>query len=1048
MLHHFIEFVLKQRMLILLFGFLSLIFGIISWQNLSTDAFPDVTNVQVMILTQSPGLAPLEVERLVTSRIELKMKGLPQVSQVRSLSKAGLSQVVIIFDDDVDIYFARQIILERILQAKEELPEGLEPEMGPISTGLGEIYQYVVKPGFYCLEHPDNWYEEETTCARCLKPLQKIEYSLRDLRTIQDWIIAPQLRKLRGVNEVNSFGGFVKEYHILPDPNLLIKYKVSLEEVLEAVEKNNSNRGGNYLVRGGEQLYIVGKGLFQKIDDIKKIVLKSEDGTPVYLHEIADVIIGDSPRQGAVTQDGKGEVVAGMVVMLRGANSRQVVNLVKQEIPKIQAMLPPGVRIIPFYDRTMLIQNCFRTVTSALIQGVLFVILILFILLWDFRVALTVTLSLPITASITFIAMRWAGLTADMMSLGGLAIALGAVVDASIVVADNVVRHYTEKSTPQDNRMEVSYRAISEVAMPIIFAILIIVIVFVPLFTLESLEKKMFQPLALTICFAMAASLVVSLTVIAAVASIVTKQNQRKNIVEDWLLRIYQPILNKLLNRPRIAYIIVPILIVAMILPFPFLGTEFMPPLDEGAIAVNMVRLSSASLDFSKEQSTYLEKILLEKFSEIETIVSKSGRAEIAEDPMGPEQTDIIFTLKPYHLWKSKRTKEQLTEEIRLEMLKIPGIKPAFSQPIALRVNELISGVKSDIAIKIFGDDLETLKNISEQVSNVLNKVHGAMDIKIEQISGFSQIEIEVNREEMGRHKINGDEIGLIIEAAIGGKTVTKFLEGEQTFSVVVRYPEIYRRNKESIENILVHSPLGYSVPLGKITNINEIEVPAQISREDGQRRLLVECNILGRDMGGFIKEVQELLEPVEKSLPTGYHLVWGGQFENQRRAMSKLSIAVPLAIFIIALILYSEYRSLKSTIMVLFNLPFAVLGGLWMLWLFNINISVSAIIGFIALLGMAIEDGTVLVSFFQELRSQGMTLRQSILEGTRLRLRPILCTSLTTLLGLFPMLYASGPGAEIQRPLAIVIIGGLFSALLLVLFLFPLLYFLLHQEK
>ncbi len=1045
---HFIEFVLKQKLMILIFGFLVLVMGILTWQTMPIDAFPDVTNIQVMVLTQATGLAPLEVERQITLPIEIEMKGLPRVQKVRSLSKAGLSQVVVIFDDDVDIYFARQLVLERLLKAKEKLPSGVEPEMGPISTGLGEIYQYVVKAGYYCVQHKECWSENPSACHQCGKSMSKADYSLTDLRTIQDWIIAPQLRKLRGISEVNSFGGFVKEYHVLPDPNLLLKYHVTLSEVIEALETNNANSGGNYLVRSDEQLYIVSKGLFHKLDDIKKIVLKSEDGTPVYLREVAEVKLGEATRQGAVTKDGQGEVVVGMVVMLRGANSKEVVSDVKNAILQIQNMLPLGTRIVPFYDRTSLIQNCISTVSSALVQGNIFVILVLFLLLWDIRVALTVTLSLPLTASLTFILMKMAGLTADMMSLGGLAIALGAVVDASIVVTENIVRHYTEKSFPGENRFQIAYRAVCEVVKPIIFAILIVIVVFLPLFTMESLEKKMFEPLALTMCFAMAASLVVALTVVTVVAALVARRGTVTNAVETFLLKIYQSILKKFLAHPGWAWIIMGILLFGLVIPFPFLGTEFMPPLDEGSIAVNIVRLPSSALGFSKEQCLFLEQQLLQKFPEIDTIVSKSGRAEIAEDPMGPEQSDMFIMLTPYDTWTSGKDKETLIEEIREEMLKVPGLKPAFSQPIALRVNELISGIKSDVAIKIFGEDLEKMKAIAEKISPIMAKVKGATDIKIEQVSGFSQIEIEIDREEIARHKINVNLVNLMVEAAIGGKIVTYLLEAERRFAVLVRFPDEYRKNVDSLGAILVNSPLGYSVPLNKIAKINEVDVPAQISRESGERRLTVECNIRGRDMGSFIAELKQNLRQIEKEVPVGYSLVWGGQFENQQRAMKKLAIAIPLAIVIIILMLYSTFQSLKNTVMVLLNLPFAVVGGLWVVFIFRINISVSAIIGFIALLGMAVENGIVMVSFFQELRAAGKSTYEAVWEGSRLRMRPILGTSLTTLLGLFPMLYAFGPGAEIQRPLAIVIMGGLFSALLLVLFLFPVLYLTFNKDK
>lgn len=1048
MLSYLTKFVLEQKVLVFFLGGIVFIFGIAAWQSMPIDAFPDVTNVQVMILTEASGLAPLEIERQITFPIEVEMRGLPRVREVRSLSRAGLSQVVIVFDDGVDIYFARQLVLEKLLQAKDRLPQGIEPELGPVSTGLGEIYQYVVRAGYYCPQHREVWSAQAGRCPHDNFALAQSDYSLTDLRTLQDWLIVPQLRRLRGVNEVNSFGGFVKQYHVLPQPELLLKYDISLSEVLETLETNNANVGGNYLVRGDEQLYIVSKSALRNSDDIKKLVLNAKNGTPVYLRDVAAVKIGEETRQGAVTQDGEGEVVIGMVVMLRGANSNEVVRRVRAEIPVIQNMLPPGVRINPFYDRTLLIESCVQTVSSAILQGALFVILVLFILLWDIRIALTVTFCLPLTTAITFLAMKLYGLTADMMSLGGLAIALGAVVDASIVVTENIVRHYAEKSSPQESRNEVAYRAVMEVARPIVFAILITVVVFLPLFTLESLEKKMFEPLALTMCFAMAASLVVALTVIAATACTLARRGTTKNVAEAYLLRFYQPLVQKLLHHPRWAWVILAILFVGMLIPLPFLGTEFLPALDEGAIAVNIVRLPSVSLNVSKEQGSYLEKRLRQKFPEIDTIVSKSGRAEIAEDPMGPEQTDMFIMLKPYRQWRSGRNKQELTEAIRTEMLELPGTKPGFSQPIALRVNELISGVKSDVAVKIFGEDLEKLKSIAEKVAPILGSVRGSTDIKIEQVSGLAQLEINLKREEMARHKLNAGIINLFTETAIGGKVVTQLAEGEKRFAVLVRFPEKYRANIPALKRILIPAPGGYQVPLGEITDIQELDVPAQIGRENGERRLLVECNIRGRDMGSFIAEAQTRLTPIAQDLPTGYRLDWGGQFENQERAMKKLTIAVPLSILLIAAMLFYTFGSFKSTLLVLLNLPFAIVGGLWVVLLLGIPLSVPAIIGFIALLGMAVENGTVLVSFFQELRAQGLSVYDAVVEGTRLRMRPILCTSLTTLLGLFPMLYASGAGAEIQRPLAGVIMGGLFTALVLVLLVFPALYLMFHSKE
>ena len=1043
------KFVLQQRLLFVLTALVLLGAGLVAWHRLPIDAFPDVTNVQVMVLTEAPGLAPTEVERQITFPLELEMKGLPHVKQIRSLSKASLSQVVVIFDDDVDIYFARQLVFERLDRAKDMLPPGVEPEMGPISTGLGEIYQYVLKAGYYCPEHTRDWSEQPGPCSQCSRKKIRAQQSLTELRTIQDWVIAPQLRSLRGVNEVNSFGGFRKQYHVIPDPNLLLKYDISLAQVNEALRQNNANVGGNYIIRGGEQLYIVSKGFFTSIEDIQNIVLKTSSGTPIYLRNVAKIQIGGETRQGAVTQDGKGEVVIGMVIMLRGANSKHVVDLVKQEIPKIEKALPPGLKIVPFYDRASLISACVQTVGWALLQGVFLLLLVLFVMLWDMRAAVTVALCLPLTAAMTFMLMQFFGVTANMMSLGGLAIALGVIVDASIVITENIVRHFENKVDSHETRRKMAYAAVLEVARPITFAVLIVVLVMLPLFTLESLEKKMFEPLAITMCFALLSSLVVALTIIPALASLLIRPRQHRNLAETLILKWYLPLLKAALTKRRWAWPILFILITGMLAIVPFLGTEFLPPLDEGAIAVNLVRLPSASLRSSTEQVLAIEAELRRKFPEIETVVSKSGRAEISEDPMGPEQTDLFIMLRPETEWPGNRNRGQLVDAIRTAMLKFPGIKPAFSQPIALRVNELISGVKSDVAVKIFGDDMDRLKKIAEQVAPVLSAVDGATDIKIEPVAGFSQIEVHLKRNEMARHKINAALINMMIETAVGGQVVTHFFEGERRFGVLVRFPLDFRHDMESIRRLLVPSPAGYQIPLSpQLAEIREVETPAQISRDNGQRRLIVECNIRHRDMGSFIAEAQQRLSKIENDLPSGYRLVWGGQFENQQRAMRKLKMVVPLSILIIFMMLYSTFRSFKSALLVLLNLPFAVFGGIMAVFLLNINVSVSAIIGLIALLGIAVQDGTVMVTFFHSLQKQGHSVYDAVIKGAGLRARSIITTSLTTLLGIFPMLYTSGPGAGIQRPVATVVVGGLVSALLLVLIVFPALYLMVNEKK
>jgi len=716
-----LQFILHQRLLVLLAGGIVLVMGAVAWVRLPIDAFPDVTNVQVMILTESQGLSPAEVERLITFPIETEMSGLPDVRLVRSLSQSGLSQVVVIFADHVDTYFARQVVFERLATVGASLPEGIEPELGPISTGLGEIYQYSVESGYYCDAHDGAWSQEPGVCPQCSEPLVRSDVDLMGLRTIQEWLIAPQLRRLPGINEVNSMGGLVRQFHVVVDPTLLLQFGVSLRDVIEAVQANNRNAGAGFIVKDFEQINVVSQGLLQGVADIEDVVVKTSAGTPVYIKDLARVEITPQVRSGAATRDGRGETVIGMAIMLKGENSKLVVDRVKAEVPEIQKSLPPGVRIRPFYDRTDLIQACIRTVSNALAQGGIFVIAILFILLWDLRGALTVALSLPLTAAATFLLMDWRDVTANLMSLGGLVIAIGMVVDAAIIVAENITRHMGAEAQASESRPAIALRAVREVARPVMFAVFIMVIVFVPLFTLESLEGKMFKPLALTICFALLSSLAVSLTVVPVLASMLTRR-VRRDIHDNPFVRsfhrLHMPALRLAMKGRWITVAVAGALMVGAISMFAQLGTEFLPALDEGAIAINIVRLPTAGLAGSVAQTQRIERRLMERFpDEIDTIVSKTGRAEISEDPMGPEQSDLIIMLKPARQWTAAASKEQLVEKIESELKAFPGIRPAFSQPIALRVNELISGIKSDVAIKIFGDDIDVLVETAEEIA-------------------------------------------------------------------------------------------------------------------------------------------------------------------------------------------------------------------------------------------------------------------------------------------------------------------------------------------
>ena len=1039
-----LRFVLKQKLLVVIGAVVLLATGVVAWQRLPIDAFPDVTNVQVMILTKAPGLAPAEVERLITFPIETQMGGLPKVKQVRSLSKSDLSQVIVIFEDDVDTYFSRQIVFERLSQAKESLPAGVEPEMGPISTGLGEIYQYALEAGHYCPQHPRVWSRAGGQCPECRAALVKSDYDLTGLRTLQDWLISPQLRRLSGVNEVNSFGGYVKQYHVVPDPDLLLKYKLSLKDILDALEANNANAGGGYIVRDWEQTNIVSHGLVKDIADIERIVLHAEGGTPIYLKDVARVQLGRQTRFGVVTKDGQGEAVVGMTIMLKGANSKTVVDRVKAAIPDIQKSLPPGVRINPFYDRTDLIQACIRTVSKALSEGIVLIIAVLFLILWDMRAAMTVALLLPLTAASAFLLMGWQGMTANLMSLGGLAIAVGMVVDGAIVIVENISRHMREKADSALTRTQIAFEAAREVARPVAFAMLIILIVFLPLFTLESLEGKMFKPLALTMCFALIGSLVVSLTLIPVLASVFVKrapEGEHGNLLVRGIQRLYLPVLALAMRGRWISVAVAAAVLAGALSVIPRIGTEFLPALEEGALAINVVRLPTASNEGSAQQATEMEKALLARFPEVVSVVSKTGRAEIAEDPMGPEQTDLLIMLKPKAQWRDGVTKDTLVRDIARELEAFPGIRPAFSQPIALRVNELISGIKSDVAVKIFGDDLALLRATAEKVAPVLAGIAGAGDVKIEQVSGLSQIEVHMDREAMARHKINAADINLLIETAVGGKAATQLFEGQRRYDVLVRFPEKDRNDIDAIGRLLVPAPDGYGVPLGQLAAIREVEVPAQISREDSMRRVLVECNVRDRDIGSFVAEARDRVAAVERDLPTGYRLEWGGQFENQQRAMGRLKLVAPMAVLLIFLLLHSSLGSVKSALLVMTNLGSAMAGGVVTLYLLGIHLSVSAAVGFIVLFGADVTGALVLVSFMDQLRAEGRDVREAVFEACRRRVRPVMMTSLTVLMGLVPMIFATGAGSEIQKPLVAVIFGGMVSSLALTLIILPVLY-------
>ncbi len=1004
---------LRNRVLVLAATAVVAALGVVAWLRLPIDAFPDVTGTQVMILSQSPGLAAVDVEQRVSYPIEQAMRGLPRVTGVRSLSKAGLSQVVITFEDGADTYWTRQVVFERLAVAREQLPPGTEAELGPISTGLGEIFQYTLE-------------------GEGLGPME--------LRSLQDWLVAPLLRPLAGVNEVNSFGGQVKQYQVLVDPDRLLAYGLTSTDVVEAIERGNANAAGGVIVRGWEQVYLRGVGLLRDIPDLERVVLGAKGGAPVYLRDVADVVVGAEPRQGAVTRDGQGEVVAGMVIMLKGENSREVVDRVKKAVTELGPTLPEGARLNVFYDRTSLIEACLDTVIHALLEGGLLVVLILFLFVAELRTALIVVLSLPLTYLVTFIVMGQVGLTANLMSLGGLAFSVGMVVDASIVVVENVRRHLAH-AAPGEAARDVVARAVIEVARPVAFSIVIIAITLVPLFTLQGIEGRMFAPLALTMLIALLVSLGVALTAVPALSDLLLRAKPEREF--GFVRRFhagYLRLLERALRRRGLSLGLSAAVLAGSAALVPLMGTEFMPPLDEGSLAINVVRLPNASLEGSVRTAEYLEKRLL-AFPEVATVVSKTGRAEISEDPMGPEQTDLFVMLKPRRAFAGGRSKTELVDAIAADLAQVPGLRYSFSQPIALRVNELISGVKSDLAVKIFGTDLDLLKDVADRAAAAMGAVPGAVDIKVEQVAGMAQLDAVIDREQAARHGIDVGLINDTIETASAGRVATTLIEEDRRIAVVVRFPEAARRDVAELERLLVPAPGGERVPLGQLARFELVEAPAQVTRENGRRRVVVEANVRGRDLGGFVDDVRAAVDPLARELPSGYRLEYGGQFENQQRAMRQLSIVVPMALLLIMILLHLALGSFRHAFLVLLNLPFALVGGVVAVVVYGMPLSVSAAVAFIVLLGIAVQNAVVLVAFFRQLREAGCSLEETITRGCDLRFRPLLMTALTSFIGHAPMLLATGSGADIQKPLAVVVMGGLITSTLLTLVVMPVVY-------
>lgn len=1020
MFDRLIRFSITHRLLVLASTLLLVAAGLQALRNLPIDAVPDVTNVQVQVLTSSPGLGPVEVERFVTYPVELAMNGLPDVEEVRSVSKFGLSVVTVVFADSVDVYFARQLVGERLIQAREEIPPGYgTPEMGPVSTGLGEIFQFEVRGG---------------------------ELSPMELRSILDWQIAPRLRQVPGVVEVNSFGGELKTYQVQVDPERLLAYGLPLDRVFQAIERGNANVGGAYIASRGEQVLVRGEGLIESLDDLRNIVLAtSEDGTPITVADVGEVALAPAVRQGAVTRDARGEVVTGIVMMLQGANARTVVQDVKKAVEQIAPSLPAGVTIDPFYDRTELVRKTIRTVSTNLVEGGLLVVVVLFLVLRNLRAGLLVASAIPLAMLIAFLGMRWFGVSGNLMSLG--AIDFGLIVDGALIIVENASRKISERSralgrplTPAE-RDETVYRAAVEVRKAAAFGELIIAAVYIPVLALTGMEGKMFRPMAITVICALAGAFLLSLTFVPAAASLVLprRMRERESFLVDRARRVYAPALDFVLRKPRWAPIGAAGLLLLGIATVPFLGAEFLPRLDEGAIAVQAWRLPSVSLEESVRQSREVERVL-GRFPEVETVVSKTGRAEIATDPMGVEISDIFVMLRPRAEWKTADSREGLVSAMDEALQReVPGMVFSYSQPIELRVAELISGVRSDVALQVFGDDLEVIERTGRELAGVLSTVPGAEDVKAEQVAGLPVARVRIDRAALARHGLDASEVLEAIET-VGGKEVGVVLEGQRRFPLTVRFTPESRQRVEQLEGLRLRTPTGQMIPLGEVARVVVETGPAQVSRENAQRRLTVEVNVRGRDVAGFVDEAEDRIA-AEVKLPTGYWLEWGGQFENLRSATARLAVVVPFTLLLIFLLLYATFGAVRPALLIYLNIPFAASGGLLALLVRGMPLSISAAVGFIALFGVAVLNGLVLVASIRAFRADGLPPARAAHDAAQLRFRPVLTTALVASLGFVPMALSTGAGAEVQKPLATVVIGGLITSTLLTLLVLPAVY-------
>lgn len=1024
-----IRFALKQRLMTVAAALGIAGFGVWSALNIPIDSFPDVSNVQVQIITEPESMATEEVEALVTFPIENGLNGLPKVNKIRSNSSFGLSVVTAIFDDDVDVYWARNLVQQRLSQI--ELPSGsAKPVLGPVVSTFSNVLSYY---------------------------LTSDRHDLTELRTIQDWQVARRLRAVPGVGNVVSYGGYVKQYQVLVNPDVLKGYSLTLKDVIRALETNNLNAGGNFIERGGEEIIIRGLGRIETVADISNILLKSVDGTPIKVGQIARVQIGEAFRRGSASMDGKGETVTGVVLTRKGVNTKAVVEKVREVTEEIAKELPDGVEIHNYYDQSALVDKTIETVKEVLTLGGSLVILVLGCILLNVPCSLIVAVIIPLSLLFSFIMMKHTGLTANLMTLG--AVDFGVIVDAGVVMVENIFRHLAEEQdkvrhgllTEEEfnhNRHHVIYTAAKEVGSPIFFAIAIIIAVYLPLFTLEGVEGRMFTPLALNYIYALSGALIVSMTVIPVLCFWFLKGKivERHSPIIEGVRRFSDPALVKSLKHPRITIGIACGLLCFAFSLFPFLGSEFIPSLDEGSILLRTKLSASVAHTESRRVAAVVEKTLLD-FPEVTCVVSKIGRSGMGGDLEGVDNADVYVGLKPKDKWVTSHDKEDLVSKMAEKVDKIPGLIYSFSQPIADMIDDLIAGIKADLGIKVFGEDLVTIDNIAGRIEKIVREVRGAADVQREHLLGLPQLNIKLRRDVIARYGLNVDDVQEIVSTALAGREVSEVVEGTRRFGLLVRFPTQYRDTQEDIESILVDTPGGGKVPLKQLAEITNQSGTVMINREDGQRRTAVLANVRGRDLGTFVEEVQGRVNK-EIQLPRGYRIVWGGQFENQQRAMTRLTLVVPVVLLLIFILLFASFNSLRNAGLIMLNVPFAIIGGVFALFISHQPISVPAIIGFIALFGVAVQNGVIMVSYIMQLEKNGMDVVEATLEGVKVRLRPVLMTALVAMVGFLPLIFSHGTGAEVQRPLATVVLGGLFTSTILTLIVLPTLYTLINAKK